>query len=271
MTLPHPVVLPAPRLPLPRAIPPGTVVAGEYALRFALVPADVAAAQRLRREVFVDELGEGAADAGPADRDEDPFDAQMHHLLIEDRRTARVVGTYRLQTAEMAAGAPHGWYADTLFELDTLPDAMRREGVELGRACVARAHRNGRVLRLLWRGLARYLQWNDRRYLFGCCSVPSRDARDGQRVAARLAELGATDPALAVRPRAHAACPPDDRPASPVPLRLPPLVHGYLSLGARVVSAPAFDAAFGSIDCLVVLDIHAMAPATFRSWFGPTA
>ncbi len=259
-------------LPDPLAIPPGAVVAGDYALRFAATGDDVAAAQRLRHQVFTEELGEGLPGADALGRDVDPLDEQMHHLLIEDRRTLRVVGTYRLQTASMAAASPHGWYAASLFDLSGLPAEVRRDGVEIGRACVARAHRNGRVLRLLWRGLARYLQWNERRYLFGCCSMPSRDPRDATQVRELLQSMGALDLTIAVAPLPEMVCPPDDRPDAERPvLRLPPLLHGYLTLGARVVSAPAFDRAFGSIDCLMVLDIAAMSPTTFRSWFGPTA
>jgi putative hemolysin len=256
-------------LPDPGSIPPGAVSAGDYLLRFASSERDVELAQRLRHRVFTEELGEGLPGAEQEGRDIDPLDDQMHHLLVEDQRTRSVVGTYRLQTAPMAAASPHGWYAASLFDLSTLPVEVRRDGVEIGRACVDRAHRNGRVLRLLWRGLARYLQWNDRRFLFGCGSVPSRDARDATAVRSLLRSAGAMDEQIAVRPLPAHCCPDDDRPIGEQPsLRLPPLLQGYLTLGARVVSDPAFDAAFGSIDCLVLLDITTMAPGTFRSWFG---
>jgi putative hemolysin len=258
-------------LPDPRSIPPGSVTAVDYALRFATSERDVDAAQRLRHRVFTEELGEGLPGAEHTGRDIDPLDEQMHHLLIEDQRTRSVVGTYRLQTASMAAASPHGWYASSLFDLSTLPVEVRRDGVEIGRACVDRTHRNGRVLRLLWRGLARYLQWNERRYLFGCCSIPSRDSRDATAVRALLCGAGAVDPTLSVAPLVETRCRPDDRPIEEQPaLRVPPLMQGYLSLGARVISEPAFDAAFGSIDCLVLLDIEAMSPRTFRTWFGAT-
>ncbi|MCU0649727.1 MAG: GNAT family N-acetyltransferase [Gemmatimonadaceae bacterium] len=259
-----------PSIAAPAAIPPGEVVSGDYALRFAASVDEVAAVQRLRHAVFVEELAEGDPLAA-GDRDVDPFDEQMHHLLIEHRRSGVAVGTYRLQTSAMAADSVRGWYASTLFDLGDMPREWARDGVEIGRACVARGHRNGRVLRLLWRGLARYLQWNARRYLFGCCSVPSRDPREAPAVWALLRRAGVIVEPLPVRALPHAHCDVDGPLIPTFAPRLPPLMQGYFALGAQVVSPPAFDAAFGSIDCLVLLDIADLAPATFRSFFGDAA
>jgi putative hemolysin len=48
---------------------------------------------------------------------------------------------------------------------------------------------------------------------------------------------------------------------------LPPLFESYLSLGALVCGPPALDREFGTTDCLVLLDIHALDTRTFRSFF----
>ena len=141
------------------AIPPGVIDAGAYQLRFAWTRADLHAAQTLRFRVFNDELGEGLASSQASGRDEDARDPWFHHLLICHRESGEVVGTYRLQTAVMAASR-FGFYSASLFELGAVPGKILGEAVEVGRACVAPAHRSGRVLRLLWRGLARYMQWN---------------------------------------------------------------------------------------------------------------
>jgi len=251
-------------------IPPGTVDAGRYRLRFAWSRTDLHAVQRLRFRVFNEELHEGLDAAQLTGRDADERDPTFHHLLIEDRHTGEVVGTYRLQTAIMAA-TRHGFYGATLFELATLPPRVLQEAIEIGRACVAPAHRNGRVIRLLWRGLARYLQWNGKRYLFGCCSLQGTDTHIAQNVWRVLHERRAFHPGVFVRPRAETRALADDGRLIPTSTSdgtpLPPLFESYLSLGALVCGPPAVDREFGTTDCLVLLDIHTLDTRTFQSFF----
>ena len=91
-------------LPLPAAHlnPPGVHEHGAYRLRFAATRGDLEAVQRLRYAVFNEELGEGLAASALTGRDEDPFDAQCQHLMVEDTATRSVVGTYRMQRADLA-------------------------------------------------------------------------------------------------------------------------------------------------------------------------
>jgi putative hemolysin len=254
----------------PDGIPPGVVEAGRYRLRFAWTRADLHAAQALRFAVFNEELGEGLAEAAHTGRDADERDPSFHHLLIEERTTGTVVGTYRLQTALMAA-TRHGFYGATLFELATLPARVLAEAVEIGRACVHPAHRSGRVIQLLWRGLARYLQWNGKRYLFGCCSLPGVDTNVARHAWSTVHARDALHATLFVRPRPAARALPDD--GRTVPRiegdagSLPPLFESYLALGARVCGPPAVDRSFGTTDCLVLLDVHAMPAHAFCRFF----
>jgi putative hemolysin len=254
------------------AIPPGIVEAGAYELRFAWTRADLHAVQALRFRVFHEELGEGAPAAAESGRDEDARDPWFHHLMICHRDTGDVVGTYRLQTAVMAA-TRHGFYSASLFELGAIPGAILDRAVEVGRACVAPAHRSGRVLRLLWRGLARYLQWNDKRFLFGCCSLAGTDtdtAREAWRV---LHARQALHDRVIVWPRAETRALPDDGRSRPLTTAesltapLTPLFDGYLALGAKVCSAPAVDREFGTTDFLVLLDVEELDARTYRSLF----
>ncbi len=255
----------------PDGIPPGVLEAGRYRLRFAWTRADLQAVQRLRFQVFNEELGEGLAESAAAGLDADDRDSSFHHPLIDDRMNGEVVGTYRLQTAVMAA-ARHGFYGATLFELATVPPRVLADAVEIGRACVSPTHRNGRVLRLLWRGLARYLQWNSKRYLFGCCSLPGTDDAIAVEAWRTLHGRNALHPDILVRPRAHTRALPDDGRSLPVASTasdgaLPALFEGYLALGARVCGPPAIDHAFGTTDCLVLLDVHDLDSRTFHSFF----
>lgn len=253
-------------------IPPGVVDAGAYQLRFAWTRADLHAAQSLRFRVFNNELGEGLAESRMTGLDADARDPWFHHLMICHRDTGAVVGTYRLQTAVMAASR-HGFYSASLFELGAIPGVILGNAVEVGRACVDQAHRSGRVLRLLWQGLARYLQWNDKRYLFGCCSLPGVNSVVAQDAWRTLHARAALHDHVMVRPHAEARALADDGRARPVPATdsrtgsLSPLFDGYLALGAKVCGAPAFDHAFGTTDFLVLLDIQLLDDRTYRSLF----
>jgi putative hemolysin len=255
------------------AIPPGTIDAGAYQLRFAWNRSDLHAVQALRYRVFNEELGEGLLESGHSGRDEDARDPWFHHLMICHRESGEVVGTYRLQTAVMAA-TRFGFYSATLFELGAIPGAILDGAVEIGRACVASEHRSGRVLRMLWKGLARYLQWNSKRYLFGCCSLAGTAADTASEAWRALHARDAMHERVLVKPRPHVSALPDDgrnRPvfeADALASPLPPLFEGYLSLGAKVCGAPATDYEFGTIDFLVLLDINELDRRTYQSLFG---
>jgi putative hemolysin len=237
-------------------IPPGIVETGKYVLRFAWSRHDLHAVQALRYRVFCEELGEGTPDttapAATSAREADERDPWFHHLMICERSSGAVVGTYRLQTAVMAA-TRHGFYSATLFELGAVP---------------------GSVLRLLWKGIARYLQWNDKRYLFGCCSLAGVAQEPAVEAWRALHARHAMHDRILVRPRPAARALPDDGRVRPVidatalAAALPPLFEGYLALGAKVCGAPALDHAFGTTDFLVLLDIHDMDARSYASLFG---
>src|SRR6266480_533386 len=122
----------------------------KYAARLAQSADDVRRAQRLRFEVFNLELNEGLAESHIAGLDVDPFDAVCDHLIVEDVANGQVVGTYRLQTGEVAA-ANIGYYCEQEFCFRPY-ERHRSEIIELGRACVHAEHRNFGLLHMLWRG-----------------------------------------------------------------------------------------------------------------------
>lgn len=248
------------------AVPNSTTSAGRYLLRFARTEEDLDRVLRLRYQVFNLELQEGLEGSHADGRDEDEFDRHFHHLLIEERESRTIVGTYRMQTAEMAAET--GWYAAGLFEVASLPESLQRRAVEIGRACVAKLHRNGRVLTLLWRGLASYLAWNHKTVLFGCCSLTSQDENLGIAAHRHLEKLGAGHPTVRVLPRPEAACTGlrSPGPGSPTP-RIPALFQAYLTLGARTLGPPAIDREFKTIDWLVLLDVNELPRLTYRAFF----
>lgn len=228
---------------------------GRYDVRLACDADEIDAALRLRFDVFNLELGEGLKRSRLTGRDEDEFDATCQHLVVLDRRDGSTVGTYRLQTAAAAARG-EGFYTATEFDLSAMPDRVLQGGLELGRACIARAHRNTRVLSLLWRGIAEIARREDKRFLFGCCSLTSQDPREGRALLDALAARGALHPEIRVRPRPGFQCWPALGGGDAVPnVAVPRLFDMYLALGARVCGEPAIDRAFGTIDFLVLFDL----------------
>lgn len=238
---------------------------GNYRLRLAR-PDELDAVFALRFRVFNLELDEGLAAAYATERDEDGFDRQCHHLLVETIDAGDVVGTYRMQTRAMArAGA--GFYSAAEFDIEALGERVLSRAVELGRACIDSEHRNTRVLYLLWRGLAAYMLGGGHRWFFGCCSLTSQDPLEGHRLYRRLAETGMLDPEHAVNVQPDYQCAGvDDGDAAP---KLPKLMRLYLSYGARIASGPALDAEFGTIDYLALFDLESLNESHRRMFLEP--
>src|SRR6202020_2175672 len=102
------------------------------------------------------------------------------HLIVEERTTGAIGGSYRMQMGEVAAQ-----YFGSYREQECCfarYEALRGQMVELGRACIHREHRSSDVLHLLWRGIALYALVNGGRYMMGCCSLTSQDADMGHAV-----------------------------------------------------------------------------------------
>jgi putative hemolysin len=249
------------------SVPPGVHRAGRYEARFARTPEDLARVQRLRFEVFNLELSEGLSHSYRTGLDQDPFDLRCHHLMVIDREGGAVVGTYRLMTAELAER--QDLYTATEFDLDALPDQVIQRGAEVGRACVDKAHRNGRVLQLLWRGIARYLDWNDKRFVFGCCSIPSLNVAEIAGVSLKLAREGHVHQRFFAAVRQGLRAQIHEDVAALEVATLPPLFTSYLKLGAKVCSGPALDREFGVTDYLVVLDLRDVQPRVLASLSAP--
>ncbi len=239
---------------------------GRYLLRFAENALDLDAVLKLRFEVFNLELGEGLQSSFLTQRDRDEFDAQCHHLIVEDTEAGHVVGTYRLQTNEMAA-AGNGFYSAGEFDLTHLPDAVVLNSIELGRACIAPAHRHSSVLYLLWRGIAAYTLQTRKRYLFGCCSLTSQDANEGWGVMSQLLAGGHVHPDWMVLPQLGFECDLEDNDAPLVEAKIPKLFRSYLRFGAKVCSPPTMDRAFKTIDYFVLMDCHQLSPAAYQMFF----
>jgi len=251
--------------PAPRPAQSGEV---EFEVVWARHADEVRAAQRLRHEVFVGEMGARlAVPAGvPAGHDVDLFDDFCEHLLVRtlprDDAPARVIGTYRVLTPAAARRAG-GYYSDTEFDLTRLRP-LRERMAELGRSCVHAEHRSGGVILALWGALAGFMNSNRLDTMVGCASI---GMRDGGHAAAslwsRLRETHLAGVEHQVRPRLP--LPVDDLDQT-LTVEPPALVKGYLRCGAKVLGAPAWDPDFNTADLPMLLRL-ADLPQRYRKHF----
>jgi putative hemolysin len=256
---------------------------GHYRLRLAENAHDREAACRLRFKVFNIELGEGLDSSYETGLDIDRFDTVCEHLLVEEKATRRVVGTYRMQSGE-TAGRNMGYYSEQEFNL--APYEPLRPGIlELGRASIDREHRTPEVLMLLWRGIAQYANDMGLRYLLGCSSLNSNDPAEGWQMYRQL-ERFRVSPEFETVPTAAYACPTESQDAHPQPssckadrslaegsaasiAKVPKLLKTYLAIGARIAAAPAWDREFRTIDFLTLLDLKLLSAAARNRFLTP--
>ncbi|HEY1840075.1 MAG TPA: GNAT family N-acyltransferase [Mycobacterium sp.] len=239
---------------------PGTRSSAEprYSLLLSTDSAHIEGAQRLRYEVFSSEPG-FALTGHDAGLDVDRFDEHCDHLLVREDNSGELVGCYRMlsPTGAVAAG---GLYTATEFDIQAL-DSLRPSLVEMGRAVVRHDHRSGAVVLLMWAGILAYLDHRNYDYVTGCVSVPvaGDDGPPGSQIRG-VRDFVLRRHAASADYRVHPHRPviidgrPLDEIAPPARPVIPPLMRGYLRLGARICGEPAYDAGFGVGDFPALLD-----------------
>lgn len=235
-----------------------------YTIRLARNADEVRAAQALRYQVFNLELNEGLEASHTTGLDEDPFDAVCDHLLVEHLPSNQIVGTYRLQTGTNAA-KQRGYYCAQEFDFTGF-ELVRREIIEVGRACVDQQHRNLVVLGMLWKGIADYATSHGGGYVLGCSSITSQDAAVGASAYADMCRKHLAPLEWRTRPLPAYDCPLTHLAAEPV--KIPKLLRAYLTLGAKICGPPALDRQFKTIDFLTLVDLAKMPPLARQRFFG---
>jgi putative hemolysin len=228
-----------------------------YTLLLSTDPGLIEDAQRLRYQVFASEPGFELADIAE-ERDADRFDEFCDHLLVREDTSGELVGCYRMLPPPGAIAAG-GLYSATEFDVTEL-DVLRPSLVEMGRAVVREDHRHGGVVLLMWAGILAYLDRCGYDYVTGCVSVPVRGASDetpGAQIRA-VRDFVRRRHASAYTMRPHRPVVLDgkglDDIAPPGRVTVPPLMRGYLRLGAEVCGDPAHDPDFGVGDFPALLD-----------------
>jgi putative hemolysin len=240
---------------------------GPLEVRMARDSSEIAAAQQVRFRVFYEELGAKRQLLHALEqRDADRFDDACDHLLVFDTSvpgpdTNRIVGTYRLLRQERTA-ITGGFYSSDEFELDSL--VARHPGLrflELGRSCVLPEYRSKRTIEVLWQGIWAYINHYEVGVMTGCASFHGTVPASHAEALSYLAHnCRPKDPTWDVRAVEGRYSPMDLMPAEALSMRsafaaMPPLIKGYLRVGANIGDGCVIDHDFGTTDVFIVLPV----------------
>jgi putative hemolysin len=262
---------------------------GDLEVRLARTRADIKRAQRLRYEVFYNEMSaKPTLTAQMRRRDEDRYDKICDHLLVVDtshtvdaplgwprRQKVRVIGTYRVLREEVAKRTL-GFYTQGEYDIAPLIAAKspRYRFMELGRSCVLKAYRNKRTVELLWHGLWTYVRQHKVDVMIGCASFEGTDPDEHAMALSFLYHYALAPEEWYVRAHPHLHVRMDRLPKSKVDVKaalkvLPPLIKGYLRLGAMIGDGAVIDRQFGTTDVLIILPVEKIDPRYFEHFGAP--
>lgn len=215
---------------------------------------------KLRHDIFLTEL-QGKVHHTNLDFDE--LDQICDHLIIIDKKTFNVVGTYRLISSLYS----DKFYSEGEFYID---EFLNQPGVklELGRACIHKDFRTGSTISLLWKGIVEYIKKTDAKYLFGCASVQTVDPFIAGTILEYLQRENLSSGEYSVKPTEYYQIPlPRPEITSSVDELIPALVHSYVKAGAKFYGVPAYDRDFNCFDFFMILKIEEMSKL-FKRRFG---
>ena len=237
------------------------VHSGNLEVRLAENQDEINAAQSLRYKVFYEEMSaKPNAEMLAIKRDFDRFDEFWDHLLVLDNTKKkigdRVVGTYRLNRRSKAEKNA-GFYSTEEYNIDALL-RNNHEVLELGRSCVDFNYRNGQTMQLLWRGIANYVYFYDVKIMFGCASFPEVDQNELKLPLSylyhyHLAPSEIRSIALDNRYLKINHISKENLDIKAAKKLIPPLIKGYLRLGAYIGDGAVLDEQFSTTDIFIIL------------------
>ncbi|MFN3207950.1 MAG: GNAT family N-acetyltransferase [Roseovarius sp.] len=231
----------------------------QFTVKLARTEADLLAAQRLRYNVFVAELGgDGPLVDHDAKLERDRFDPYFDHLLLADEsRGGEIVGVYRILRGDQAERAGQ-FYSEDEYDISVLKSSGRRV-MELGRSCLAEGYRGGAAMYHLWNGLAHYVADHGIEILFGVASFHGTDPQALAQPLSLLHHKHLAPEALRVRTlpdhyQAMDLLTPDRIDRRAAMLQVPALIKAYLRLGGCVGDGAYIDSTFNTTDVCLVMD-----------------
>ena len=246
---------------------------GSLVTRLAINETEIREALQVRYTVFCEELNARTCDLSRSRKIEfDPHDAHFDHLLVIDQSDGnRIVGTQRI-CLQSSANTTRPLYTQNEFDIKNLiarhPDNIF---MELGRSCILPEYRSRRTLELMWQGTWAYARDNLVDIMVGCASFPGTDIDKIAPELAFLASYMPLTPQWQVRAKSKntkaidVSWKTEIDPKAAI-RRLPPLVKGYLRLGAMFSSEVVIDEEFNTTDILVVLRVACINPRYIRHY-----
>jgi putative hemolysin len=235
--------------------------AGELAVTIASSQRMIEAAQKLRYQIFYEEMGgTPPEDVARQKRDFDEFDEYFDHLLVLDcerpKGPEQVVGTYRLLRRDAMTALGH-FYSETEFNITPIKQ-FKGQILELGRSCVHPDYRNRAVMQLLWRGIGSYVSMHNIELMFGCASFPGVDPDKNALGLSYLHHFHLAPSSLRARALEHMyvnmnRIPMDQLDVKEAFASLPPLIKGYLRLGGYIGDGAILDRQCNTTDVCVIV------------------
>ncbi|MBU8901570.1 MAG: GNAT family N-acetyltransferase [Victivallales bacterium] len=253
--------------------PPLIIEQELFLMKFAENEEEIRAAMSLRYEVFNIEQGKGLESAEHDEIDCDEFDEFCLHLIIVEKKTSRIVGTYRVNPGPVAR-TKLGFYAAREYNIVGLNE-LQDEILEVGRSCVHPEYRSGAVIGLLWSGISGTLVRAGLHYTLGCVSLDATDPNVGWALYEHFKLRDKLSDQLKATPGAGFELPPanqekvDELLENKVALlkHIPSLFKGYLRLGVKICGVPIWDKEFGTIDFLILLNYQTMPEKYLKHFF----
>lgn len=245
-----------------------SIESARYNLRTANTAHELLSLFKLRRDVFSAEYGILLHE----EYDYESYDFHCDHLIIEDKETKKIVGTYRLGHTSFQ----DNFYAASEFNIDYVLE-LEGHKLELGRACTDPAHRNGHVVDLLWRGIAQYSALSHSSYIFGVSSVKSGCHQSISNLSAYFDQMSARSEYFSgikdsIKPNANYSVE-IPRPSNDLELvnhskvLIPPLLRSYLLANSDVAPTPAYDREFNCFDFFMILEVKNVSSSFKKRYF----
>lgn len=230
-------------------------------IRLAKSQDEIEAAQALRYAVFYEEYGAiPSEEMKKAKRDFDTFDDIADHLIVLDtgleNSEGQIIGTYRLLRQEVAEKNGK-FYTSDEYDIEPLLKS-RNNLLELGRSCVLPNYRTRPVMQKMWEGIAHYVADNSIELMFGCASLHGTDINELSQQLSYLYHYHLAEPDMCPRAVKSRYTDMNIRPKDSLDLKktfmsLPPLIKGYIRLGASIGDGAVIDEQFNTTDICIVM------------------
>ena len=256
---------------------------GSLEVSLATRKKEIKKAQQLRYKVFYKEMSAiPDTNSKLKRRDIDHYDKYCDHLILIDHNASlkdkvkgekplfipkkpKVVGTYRMLREDVAK-EHGGFYTENEYDIKELlaRKSNTHKFLEVGRSCVLKTHRGKRSIEMLWQGLWTYICANKINVMIGCASFTGINPREHALALSYLHHFHRAPKDWSARAHSNTYVDMNLMPKSDIDMKralkaMPPLIKGYLRLGAFFADGAVIDRQFGTTDIMVILPVEVIS------------